>query len=134
MAQHDHLTKTFSEAWKAFQWKPTIWVHWVCAHSTFFIARSRTLYIFSSVPTEKRHQYFKLDPKHCFHGWRLSKTVLHHRGLAQLTCPPLTKGLNCVNCASQVHHSSSAYGGDVILCAMLQAIYHAKQCFVVNVC
>ena len=26
----------FRRAWLDFTWKPTVWVHWICAHSVFF--------------------------------------------------------------------------------------------------
>ena len=42
------LTKT----WTALGWKPTVWLHWVCAHSGYYMATFRSLYTFSSIPTE----------------------------------------------------------------------------------
>ena len=27
----------FAKAWRAFQWKPTVWVHWAVAHSAFLL-------------------------------------------------------------------------------------------------
>ena len=51
----------FRQAWRAFGWKPTPWVHWVLAHSATFIAEYRTLFVFSSIPTEALHRSFKKD-------------------------------------------------------------------------
>ena len=51
----------FRAAWEGLRWKPAVWVHWVCAHSTYFVQTNRTLFGFSSIPTERRHQRFKLD-------------------------------------------------------------------------
>lgn len=84
VSQCAQLTCMLGHTWRAFNWKPTVWVHWVIAHSAFFVKEYRSMYLFSSVPTEKRHQNFKLDLRHCFQGWRLSKTVLHHRGLVHV--------------------------------------------------
>ena len=79
--RYEKVTKTFARTWQALAWKPTVWVHWMVAHSTFFVKKYHTLYIFSSVPVEKRHQAFKHDLKHCFQGWKLSRAYLHRRGL-----------------------------------------------------
>jgi hypothetical protein len=75
--------RAFRNSWVAMGWKPTVWVHWVCAHSSFFMHEHRTLYAFSSIPIEHRHQKFKLDLRHAFHGWsyknpRLSDRCLGH--------------------------------------------------------
>ena len=81
LAQYDAHILTFQKAWVALKWKPTIWVHWTIAHSSFFVHKYRSLYLFSSIPSEKRHQSFKQDLRHCFQGWKLSQSVLHSRGL-----------------------------------------------------
>ena len=39
----------------------TVWVHRVCAHSEFFVQTYGTLFASSSIPTERRHQRFKMD-------------------------------------------------------------------------
>jgi hypothetical protein len=53
----------FRDLWKALEWKPTPWLHWVCAHSEYFLRTYRSWYAFSSIPTEHRHQGFKRDLK-----------------------------------------------------------------------
>ena len=75
---------SFTRTWRALTWKPTVWVHWMCAHSAFFLTQFRSMYLFSSIPSEKRHQTFKLDLRHCFKGWKLSRAYLHHRGLVHV--------------------------------------------------
>ena len=41
-----HLSR-FMQAWTALTWKPTVWVHWIVAHSHFFPPKiSLTVYIF----------------------------------------------------------------------------------------
>ncbi len=71
----------FANCWHAFQWKPTVWVHWMVAHSGFFMKTYRTLYLFSSIPSEHRHQTFKLDLRHSFQGWKLQNPSYNERGL-----------------------------------------------------
>ena len=63
---------TFSSCWRAFHWKPTVWVHWMVCHSAFFLRTYGNLSWFSSVPTERRHQGFKRDLRHSFQGFKLS--------------------------------------------------------------
>lgn len=67
-AQVDQYTRhavTFRKAWQALGWKVTPWVHWVAVHSAELMSRYRTLYLFSSIPTEARHRSFKQDLRHC---------------------------------------------------------------------
>ena len=84
LTHYDEHLNRFTEAWRALSWKPTIWVHWVSAHSSFFMRHHLSLYLFSSIPTEKRHQNFKMDLRHCFQGWKLSRSYLHGRGLVHV--------------------------------------------------
>ena len=74
------LTKT----WTVLAWKPTVWVHWVCAHSGFYMATYRCLFSFSSIPTEHRHQKFKMDLRHAFEGWKFAKPHLTKRWLTRV--------------------------------------------------
>ena len=66
-------------AWRSLQWKASVWVHWVVCHSSFF--RYRNLYCFSSIPTERRHSLFKMDLRHCYLGYSMSRPHLARRGL-----------------------------------------------------
>ena len=54
------------------------------AHSPFFMRTYRTLYLFSSIPTEHKNQGFKLDVKHVFKGWALRRPAFTRSGLAHL--------------------------------------------------
>ena len=63
---------SFRACWVALNWKPTVWVHWMCAHSVDVLASNCNLYAFSSLPTERRHQAFKLDLRHAFQGWKIA--------------------------------------------------------------
>ena len=56
LAKYTAALQRFIECWLAFQWKPAVWVHWICAHSTFFLNQEKSLSAFSSIPTEYRHQ------------------------------------------------------------------------------
>ena len=84
----------FCICWHAFQWKPTVWVHWIVCHSLFFLRAYGTLYAFSSIPTEKRHQTFKRDLTQSFQGWRSHPTNPRGSGLTStLRLDALDKGL-----------------------------------------
>ena len=68
LQEYDTAIVQFGRCWQGLGWKATVWVHWTVAHSGYFMARFRTLALFSSVPTEKRHQTFKKDMRHSFQG------------------------------------------------------------------
>ena len=70
--------------WSRLGWRPSPWVHWVVAHSGFFLAKYRTLYLFSSIPSEKRNRKFKVGLKHSMRGWCLRHPRLSWRGLAHV--------------------------------------------------
>lgn len=74
----------FRKCWTSFSWKPTVWVHWVCAHSSFYMATYRTLSSFTSIPTEHRHQTFKMDLRHAFEGWKFKNALLTKRWLCRV--------------------------------------------------
>ena len=62
-------------------WKPTVWVHWAVAHSRFYMERYRSIYLFSSIPTEHRNSRFKVELRMCFKGWSVRRPLLNRRGL-----------------------------------------------------
>ena len=70
------------QCWEAMQWRPTVWVHWVMAHSLCLLQTFRNLSVFSSMPSERRHQQFKRDLRHAFKGWQV---VNPRMGTAALT-------------------------------------------------
>ena len=72
---------TFGEAWRAAGWVPTVWVHWLVCHSTALMTHHASLYIFSSIPSERRHQGFKRDMRHSFLGWKAKNPRLGGGGL-----------------------------------------------------
>jgi hypothetical protein len=74
----------FGHAWKALGWTVPTWVHWTIRHSALVAKTWRNFYVFSSIPTERRHQEFKMDVRHCFQGWKLSKPYLTWRGLVHV--------------------------------------------------
>ena len=73
--------KKFAAAWGGLEWKVSTWVHWVCAHSAFYMARYRSMYIFSSIPTEFRNRPFKTSLKNSMRGWSLQKPRVTRRGM-----------------------------------------------------
>ena len=69
-AEHQRAVDQFRHAWLGLGWKPTVWVHWACAHSGFFVTKYRTVFGFSSIPTEHRHQKFKQDLRNTCAAWK----------------------------------------------------------------
>jgi hypothetical protein len=94
----------FRKTWTALGWKPTVWVHWVCAHSGFYMASYRSIYTFCSIPTEYRHQKYKLDLRHAFEGWKFKNPSLTHRWLKRVVdLDALDQGLRVFSLTN--HHS-----------------------------
>lgn len=71
----DHVSE-FRKCVLWLGWVPSPYVHWVCAHSGYYMGRVRTLYGFSSIPTEHRHQRYKRDTANSFMGWRFENPKL----------------------------------------------------------
>ena len=79
------LCQSIGTCWQALGWKPTPRVHWTVAHSHYFLAKYRTLYLFSSVPAEHRHRRFKVTGEK-LHAWMVAaKAPCVKTGLAP--CP-----------------------------------------------
>ena len=70
LAVYTASLRRFHDSWVHLQWKPTLWVHWVCSHSAFFLNATNSLSAFSSIPTEYRHQKFKRDLKNTAQSFR----------------------------------------------------------------
>ena len=82
ISRYSENVHKFAMAWQAFKWQGTIWVHWAIAHSGHLLRQHRSLYLFSSIPTEHKHKTFKLDVRHTFHGCsarrvRITKGLVH---------------------------------------------------------
>jgi hypothetical protein len=71
----------FARAFRALGWKPAVWLHWVCCHSTELARLYGNFFIFSTIPTERRHVSWKMDIRHSFQGWKLKAPHLARRGL-----------------------------------------------------
>ena len=56
-----------------------MWVHWACVHSGWFAAEYRNFYIFSSIPNERRNVEFKMDIRHSFEGYQISRLYFRTR-------------------------------------------------------
>ena len=84
VALYRSAARKFSKDWQHLQWKFTPWTHWLCAHSAFFVATHRNMFIFSSIPTEYKNKAFKRDLSHCFRGWSLSRPYYTKRGLTHV--------------------------------------------------
>ena len=78
--RHRALTTKFSKAWGDSGWSPTMWIHWCLAHSAFFAEKCRSIFQFSSIPTEYRHGPYTEEAQNCLKGWSLVRPSmsLHH--------------------------------------------------------
>ena len=70
------MVKGFARAWGDLGWKVGTRVHWTCAHSSFFMKEYKNLYIFSSIPNERKNSPFKGDVKNSMKGWVLTKPAM----------------------------------------------------------
>ena len=94
LSYYDQNLTKFRNMWLSMHWKPTVWVHWLCAHSSYYLEAHRSMYIFSSIPSEYRHQGFKRDLRFTFQGWRVKQPVLMAPSLRKtIHLDALDKGL-----------------------------------------
>ena len=75
------LCVSIGTCWEKLGWKATPWVHWTVAHSHYFLAKYRTLYLLSCVPAEHQHRRFKMQVKNSMRRWSLQKPRVLKGGL-----------------------------------------------------
>ena len=64
----------------------------------FIYLINKSIYLFSSVPSEHRHQTFKLDLRHSFQGWKLVNPRCNERGLRHVVeMDALNQGLHILH-------------------------------------
>lgn len=103
MLLYDKSVDTLHKSWLALGWKPTVWVHWVCAHSSFYVHSFRSIYSFTSIPTEHRHQKFKMDLRHAFEGWKFANPLVTSRWLTRVVnLDALDQGLHLLSLTNEV--------------------------------
>ena len=79
--QYAQAVEHFVSAFRGLGSKPAVWLHWVCCHSTEIARLYGNFYLFSTIPTERRHVSWKMDIHHSFQGWKLKAPHLARRGL-----------------------------------------------------
>ena len=79
-----NLMTLFGRLWHALRWKVSTWVHWVVRHLVAPASLHKSIYVFSSIPTERRNVEFKLDVTHCYKGWKLSRPHACRLGFAHV--------------------------------------------------
>ena len=80
----ERWAKKLGECWKLMGWKATVWVHWTVCHSGWFVRNYRTMYFFSSVPTERRNSACKVHIQNSFRGWLVKNPRVSVRGMRHL--------------------------------------------------
>ena len=65
----DQAAKQLGVCWSLMKWKPTLWLHWMVAHGAWVLRKYRSMYMFTSVPTERQNSPFKTQLQNCFRGW-----------------------------------------------------------------
>ena len=81
--------------------KATILAHWTVCHSGWFVRKYRTMYFFSSVPTERRTLAYKVHIQNTFHGWSVKNPRVSVRGSRHLlNMYRLDVGIKCVGSPS----------------------------------
>ena len=84
LAAAKEVQQTFAQEWEKTGWVPGTWVHWAACHSSVFLSRYRSLYMFSTIPAEKKNSAFKPDLGHYFRGWCITRPIYTRRGLLRL--------------------------------------------------
>ena len=110
LAQYIESISLLHKSWVSLNWKPTVWLHWVCAHSTFYMSKYRSICSFTSIPTEHRHQSFKMDLRHAFEGWKFKNPHLTQRWLCRVVdLDALDQGLRLLSCSSELQPSDGVF-------------------------
>ena len=84
VSQAEQAAKELGHCWNLMGWKPTLWVHWTDAHSIWFLRKYGTMYMFSSVPTERRNSPFQTFLQSCFRCWSVRNPRMSTRGMAHI--------------------------------------------------
>ena len=84
LAAAKEVQRTFAHEWKKTGWVPWTWVHWAACHLGVFLNRYCSLYMFYTIPTEKKNSAFKLHLGHLFRGWSITRPIYTRRGLLHL--------------------------------------------------
>lgn len=104
LSAYHSLTTLFGKLWHSLGWKVSTWVHWVVRHSAALVTLHKNLYMFSSIPTERRNVEFKLDVTHCYKGWKLSRPYACLFGFAHvLNLSALDVGILLYNSRKRGH-------------------------------
>ena len=80
----ERWARKLGECWKLMGWKATLWVHWTVCHIWWFVWKYRTMYFFSSAPTERRNSAYKVHIQNSFRGWSVKNPRVSVRGMRHL--------------------------------------------------
>ena len=72
LAAAKEVWQIFAHARKNIGWVPATWVHWVACYFGVFLSRYHNRYMFSTIPSEKKHSAFKLELGHVLRGWSIT--------------------------------------------------------------
>lgn len=84
MASYKVAITHCGQCWTACKWKVSTWVHWAIVHSHALLELHKSIYFFSSIPTERKHQPFKKDWRHVCPAYRLSNPRASLGGMVHL--------------------------------------------------
>ena len=51
----DQAAKQLGVCWSLMKWKPTLWLHWTVTHGACVLRKYGSMYMFTSVPTERQN-------------------------------------------------------------------------------
>ena len=78
------VLRQFANDWRELQWQPRVWVHGACVHSGCFAAEYRNFCIFFSISTKRRNVEFKMDIRHSFLGYKMSRPYFGARAFTHV--------------------------------------------------
>ena len=84
LAAAKEVQQTFAQEWEKTGSLPRTWVHWAGCHSAVFLSRYRSLYMLSTIATDKKNGAFKLYLGHLFSRWSITRPIYTRRGLLHL--------------------------------------------------
>ena len=85
-----------------------MWLHWTVAHGAWVLQKYSSMYIFTSVPTERRNSPFKTAMQNYFRWWSVRHPQTNERAMAHVPeMYAFDKGLKALQKMGGVEHESN---------------------------
>ena len=80
----DQADKQIGVYWSLMKWKPTLWLHWTVAQGAWVLGIYRSMYMFTSLQTERCNSFFKTHLQNYFGAWSVCNPRIGKSGTAHI--------------------------------------------------